>query len=93
MDAELDKRGGKSFGPSNGKRMTVFIDDVSMPTINKWGDQPTNEIVRQLIETHGYYFLEKDKRGDFKHCEDLFHVAAMSHPTQGRNDIPHRLKR
>ena len=83
MDGELDKRGGKSFGPSNGKRMTVFIDDVSMPTINKWGDQPTNEIVRQHIETHGYYFLEKDKRGDFKHCEDLFHVAAMSHPTQG----------
>jgi len=93
MDGELDKRSGKSFGPPNNKRMTVFIDDIAMPTINKWGDQPTNEIVRQLIEQKGYYFLEKDKRGDFKYCEDIFHIAAMAHPTSGRNDVPNRLKR
>jgi dynein heavy chain len=93
IEESLDKRGGKNFGPPNGKSLTVFIDDVSMPTINEWGDQPTNEIVRQLVEFNNFAFLDKDKRGDMKVCEDLKFIAAMTHPGGGRNDIPNRLKR
>lgn len=93
IESELDKRGGKNFGPMGGKRMHVFFDDMSMPVVNDWGDQPTLEIVRQLIEDGGFCFLDKDKRGDFKVCEDLKYLGCMQHPGGGRNDIPSRLKR
>lgn len=93
IEAELDKRGGKNYGPPNGKKMTIFFDDVSMPEINKWGDQTTLELLRLTIEQGGFFFLDKDKRGDFKTCEDLQYLAAMQHPGGGKNEIPNRLKR
>ena len=33
IEAELDKQGGKSYGPPTGKRMTIFLDDLSMPEV------------------------------------------------------------
>lgn len=91
LDAELDKRGGKSFGPPGGKKMMIFLDDLMMPEKNEWGDQPTLELVRQLLETNNLCFLDKDKRGDLKSIEDVDYVGAMGHPKQ--TDIPNRLKR
>ncbi|KAG9402276.1 hypothetical protein AC1031_006904 [Aphanomyces cochlioides] len=93
VEAELDKRGGKNFGPPHGKKMTLFLDDLSMPACNAWGDQPTLEVARQLIETNGLCFLDKDKRGDLKVIEDVSYIAAMQHAKDGKQDVPNRLKR
>ena len=93
IEGELDKRGGKNFGPSQGKKMTFFLDDLSMPAMNQYGDRPTLEFARQLVEFNSFSFLEKDKRGDRKVCEEIQFIAAMQNPTAGRPDIPDRLKR
>ena len=93
IEGELDRRTGKTFEPPGGKHMTIFLDDLSMPFVNEWLDQETLEIVRQLIEMKGFYFLTKDQRGDFKTIQNLQYVGAMGHPVGGRNDIPNRAKR
>jgi dynein heavy chain, axonemal len=93
IEAEIERKQAKIYVPPNNKEMTVFLDDLSMPFVNNWGDQITLEITRQLIDQKGFYFLDKDARGNFKTINNLQFLGAMNQPGGGRNDIPNRLKR
>ena len=57
IESNVDKRMGNVFGPQLGKKMSMFVDDLNIPEINSWGDQPTNEFFRSVIEMKGFYSL------------------------------------
>ena len=51
IEGELDKRGGKNFGPPSGCGMTVFLDDLSMPEVMLWWDNKCRPNLPALIST------------------------------------------
>ena len=73
--------------------MTIFLDDLCMPEVNTWGDQPTLELARQLVETGGVCFLDKDKRGGREGGTRCGLCGGHGPARGGKNDIPNRFKR
>ncbi len=78
LDSELERRGGKSFGPIGGGRLTLFLDDLNLPAPDAWGDRPALEVLRTLQEHWMLPFLERDRRGEFKSIEDVTLIATAT---------------
>ena len=46
---------GFRFGPKGGKRLIYFVDDMNMPHKDKYETQSAIELLRQLLDYHGWY--------------------------------------
>ena len=87
---KLKKRKRDLLGPPAGKKMFLFIDDVNMPQLDKYGAQPPVELLRQVIDQGGFYDLKKLM---FTYITDTQFICACAPPGGGRNAVTPRLFR
>ncbi|XP_067132954.1 dynein axonemal heavy chain 2-like [Centruroides vittatus] len=88
IESKVDKKMKEVYIPQNGTKMVVFIDDLNIPSNDKFGSQPSLELIRMLIT---YGFWHDCENFQKKYIEDLVIIAAMNPSGAGNATISARL--
>ena len=55
-ESKLEKHKKGVYGPKNpNNHLLIFIDDLNMPVKEKFGAQPSIEMMRQIMDSNGFY--------------------------------------
>ena len=91
IESKLEKKKGKVLlGAKSNNTLLLFIDDVNMPSVERYGAQPPIELLRQLLSDKGFY-----DRPNFywKTIENFCCICAAAPPSGGRAPLTPRFIR
>ena len=88
LEANVEKKMKDVYGPAGGKRLMVFVDDLNMPSKDKYGTQQPIALLKLLIEKGGLYDRGKDL--NWKVMKDITFLASMGTPGGGRHEVDQR---
>ena len=60
LEARVERRAGRTYGPPGGKRIVFFLDDFNLPRVEEYGTQNAHALHAQLLDHGGSFF----DRGD-----------------------------
>ncbi|KAM4706665.1 dynein axonemal heavy chain 6 [Discoglossus pictus] len=90
IESKLEKKRKTILGAPGNKRVIIFVDDLNMPKLDRYGSQPPIELLRQYQDFGGFYDREKMF---WKDIQDVTIAAACAPPGGGRNPVTPRFIR
>ncbi|KAK0131808.1 Dynein heavy chain 6, axonemal [Merluccius polli] len=90
IESKLEKKRKNILGAPIHKRVVIFVDDLNMPKLDRYGSQPPIELLRQFQDFSGFYDREKFF---WKEIQDMTIAAACAPPGGGRNPVTPRFMR
>ncbi|XP_072807658.1 dynein axonemal heavy chain 6 isoform X2 [Vicugna pacos] len=90
IESKLERKRKNILGAPGNKRVVIFVDDLNMPRLDRYGSQPPIELLRQFQDFGGFY----DRNKLFwKDIQDVTIVSACAPPGGGRNPVTPRFIR
>jgi dynein heavy chain len=90
IEENIDKRTYKSYGPKmSGKKMIVFLDDMNMPVIDKYGTQQPIDLAHFLIGRNQLYRRDGDL--ELRDIIDTLYVGCITPVSSGGNRVDPRV--
>mmetsp|Transcript_13737 Transcript_13737/g.31794 ORF Transcript_13737/g.31794 Transcript_13737/m.31794 type:complete len:4493 (-) Transcript_13737:49-13527(-) len=88
MEASLEKKTGRVYGPLGSRKLVYFIDDLNMPQVDIYGTQEPLALLRQLVDYGSWY-----DRGKLtlKEIQNVQYVSCLN-PTAGSFTVDPRLQ-
>ena len=71
-------------------QVIIFVDDLNMPQPDQYHSQPPLELLRQFLDSRGFY---DSKKLQWNEVHDVTLLAACAPPGGGRSAIDDRLLR